>query len=168
MQDWPLVADEMATVSANDFMDQNPSQPDSRNQDWQACPPGTLRSLGSELRGREFRHRMTVASAAAAGVFAVAIGVFATLPGPAAPAPVVVPPAVTVADISCREVRSHAKAYLAGGVEGDLRARMDKHLGKCRSCEKFVHDQRQADIKPPCKKPCKQPTPSEAPTIASR
>lgn len=149
-------------------MDQNPSQPDSRN-DWQPCPAGTLQSLGSELRGRKLRRTMSIASAAAAGLFAVAVAVFATLPGAAPPAPIAappsVPPVVTVADISCRDVRANAKAYLAGGVAGDLKARIDKHLGKCGSCEKFVAGQRTA--KHPCDKPCK-PHQAPLPTIASR
>lgn len=121
-------------------MDQNPSQPDARDAEWQPCPAGTLQALGTELRGQQFRRRVGVASAAAAGVFVLAVAVFATLPG-AAPAPQPIP-AAQVADISCREVRSHVPEYLAGAVAPDLRARMDKHLGKCRSCEKFLHSQR--------------------------
>jgi hypothetical protein len=152
------VANEMAAMFGNDFMDQNPLQSDSRNADWQPCPAGTLNALANDLRGQQFRRRLGVASAAAAGVFVLAIGVFSAIPGPA-PAPVI--PAAPVAAISCREVRANAPQYLAGAVGPELKARMDQHLGKCRSCEKFVHGER-----PAAKCPKQRAAP--LPTIASR
>lgn len=115
-------------------------------RDWRPCPQGELGQLVGRLRSRRRNvqvRRLTQVSLAAGGVFAVAVAWFAlspNAPGPVAPNPII--QAQPVASISCGEVKKRTMDFVAGKVDDETKARIEKHLGKCGSCAKYVHEHR--------------------------
>lgn len=119
--------------------------------DWTPCPQGELGQLVGRLRTRRRNlqiRKVTQLSLVASGVFAVAVSWFAFWPAQA-PDPAKAPPGIqgqAVANISCREVRERTMEFVQGHVDGDTKARIEKHLHKCGSCAKFVKEHRPTAI----------------------
>jgi hypothetical protein len=137
--------DEGMTTNGPNANDAARPQPEG---DWLPCPQGEVGQLVGRLRTRKRNlqiRRVTQLSLVATGVFAVAVSwfAFAPAPAPAKPAPI---QAQTVASITCGEVRQRATEFVNGRVDGEMKARIEKHLHKCGSCAKFVKEHRPTAI----------------------
>lgn len=96
----------------------------SDEQEWKACPPGTLSELKSQQQRNESSSVM--GRRAALGVLLTAgatAGIVASQSGP------------EVRQLSCSVAMKMAPDYLAGTLNSDDLASLEKHLSYCPSCK---------------------------------
>lgn len=105
----------------------------SDDQNWKACPEGTLGDVKNEQNRSE--KTPVMARRAALGVLLTAgatAGFVVSQSGPEA------------RQLTCSVAMKMAPAYLAGTLEGDDLASLEKHLSYCPKCQPKMEQMREA------------------------
>lgn len=100
--------------------------PDNDQTDWQACPPGTLRSLSSVRTATTRSGWKPFATGVGTGlVLAALIALVAITTGRAPLRP---------SELYCHEVQPRLQQYQAGSLTEEMNLRVQQHLEKCATC----------------------------------
>ncbi len=101
--------------------------------EWDDCPSGKIRDLSHRFRQKSNKPVRTAAAVSVVAMLMVGAFLFVR--------PESKEKIVPFANITCADVAKHAKEYLAGGLDNQLRARISRHLIECPHCrpefEKF-------------------------------
>jgi len=112
----------------------NQSPQDER---WNECPPGELRAMVGRIHGRQRRRAILRGGATSAVVALLVIGLAFAMDNPLG--------SDLPGGIACRDVHDAVYDYIADGVDGQLRQKIDAHLAECEVCrEAYRQEQEKA------------------------
>lgn len=112
------------------------SQESRESAAWEACPAGTIQTLGERLRGRRRARRVqrwTITGMGLAGIaFVSLLWSIESLQSPAN------------ASLICTDVKLLAEAYVDGTLSDALADGVARHLDSCAHCRQMVKDLKKA------------------------
>ncbi len=113
------------------------------NDDWAACPAGTLQGLAGRLRTKR---RRTIAAKAACVAAALIVATLLTAQ--------FVPKRHAADDylhggLYCSQVRPVLPDYRAGKLQGELLSQVEQHLAKCPPCRRVLAGLNAQSASPP-------------------
>ena len=100
--------------------------------DWEGCPQGAIRELLRERRRSRRAQRRTstlIGSTAVAVVILVGILLLTNLTDD---------PGLTIAGITCREVRTVANDYVQNSLDDETASKVTGHIADCNRCRTVI------------------------------
>ena len=107
---------------------------------WKPCPAGTLPRFAKQQRTRVFRRQLLQASGVAS-VLVLVGGVSYLKFFRSAPGPIAEP---RYGGVTCTEVRTNARGYLAGSLEPKRMWQFQKHIEECDRCQAAFREMSEA------------------------
>ena len=105
-------------------------RPDDTAQDWTECQPGTISTLGCELRAqrrsRDLRNRSLFASGVSLVLVIGSISLLNHMTGGHA------------VEFVCTDVERVAVSYLDGRLDDDENQAVEQHVAHCHRCEELL------------------------------
>jgi hypothetical protein len=107
--------------------------PDTQNDNWAACPEGTVRGLVSQLQTRKRNEKIQRGVAIVAMLFvSVFLGSYV--------AGWLTPDSKDFGGISCRQVVEHAEGYVTQSLDAETRGKISAHLKQCDHCRPIIEN----------------------------
>ena len=105
---------------------------DDDNEDWVACPPGTLRAAAASLQEPASDTRRRFLAGVATGVVVAAIGLGL----------VSARQSFYPTHISCSECQALLHQFASSDLSPELATRVERHLSDCPTCQTVYHSMR--------------------------